>query len=348
MNITEYEKQIFDLKQLLEISKSLSSTLDYNILMDSILYTCMGQMKVLKAGLFSKRSIEHSYLSLHRNYKGFELDKSLHYSIPDDSELIEIFRINPKCYTLPELLAQVKNVASIKLFTFLEPSLVVPLKSKEHVNGIIVIGERINGTTFSEPEKEYLENIATFAAIAVQNVYLFEITSTDMMTKLKLKHFFISKLEKIIEKQRTPEGTDNQTCQKNPLSVIMCDIDFFKKLNDTYGHTCGDIILKKVASLIQKNIRQFDTAARYGGEEFVILLSGGDLEKARQVGERIRLAVESMAVEYEGSTVTTTLSLGAAQFDPVKDSTVEMLIKRADDALYRSKHDGRNRLTTTL
>ncbi|MCK4542849.1 MAG: sensor domain-containing diguanylate cyclase [Spirochaetales bacterium] len=340
MLISEYEKQIFDLKQLLEISKSLSSTLDYNILMGSILYTCMGQMKVLKAGLFTKRSIEHSYLSLHRNYKGFELDKSLDYSIPGDSELIEIFRINPKCYTLPELLAKVKNVASIKLFTFLEPSLVVPLKSKNEVNGIIVIGERIDGTTFSEPEKEYLENIATFAAIAVQNVYLFEITSTDMMTKLKLKHFFISKLEKMIEEQRTPEGTEN------PLSVIMCDIDFFKKLNDTYGHTCGDIILKKVASLIQKNIRQFDTAARYGGEEFVISLPGGDLEKARQVGERIRLAVESIAVEYEGSTVTTTISLGAAQFDPAEDSTAEMLIKRADDALYRSKHDGRNRIST--
>ena len=109
----DYEKQIYDLKQLLEISKSLSSSLEYNVIMDSILYICMAQMRVLSAGLFSISRMGHDFFSLHRNYKGFELDHNIDYIIPKNSPFIEYIQTNNKCYTIDEL-KQIKELQEDK------------------------------------------------------------------------------------------------------------------------------------------------------------------------------------------------------------------------------------------
>jgi len=332
----EYERQIFDLRQLLEISKSLNSTLDYPILIDSILFTIMGQMKVLKAGLFAKKNLDSPSFSLHRNHQGFDLKREVEYSIPEDHPLMVHFARAYGCLTLEEIRRTLGSLAGLEGLEALEPSLVIPLKAKGVINGILVIGERIEGDEFSATEREYVINIAILAAIAISNAFLFEMTTTDMMTKLKMKHYFYTVLLERMERVRM---------ERKPLSVLMLDIDHFKKFNDTYGHSCGDFVLKQTAFVLQESVRQGDLAARYGGEEFCLLLQNTDGPHAAAIGERIRGTVESNQVAYEGQNLSVTISVGAAEYDPLRDVSAKTLLDRADKALYQSKQEGRNRTT---
>ncbi|MFW6363724.1 MAG: diguanylate cyclase DgcA [Spirochaeta sp.] len=337
--IAQYEKQIFDLKQLIEISKSLNSTLDFHALIESILYTCMGQMQVMKAGLFTRRDIYEPDLTLHRSHIGFELDSNLNYSIPGSHPLISFLTANFACYTHDELVDAVGDMSDIPGFQHMNPTLIIPLRAKTVVNGIIVLADRIGNQAFAPDEREYLLNIAILAGIAVHNAFLYEITTTDMMTRLKLRHFFQSALLEA----KAEAAVNNQ-----PLSLIMCDIDKFKALNDTYGHICGDQMLKAVASTITHSIRQTDVAARYGGEEFVIMLPKTDVETARSIAERIRRNTEEISIPYNGTTVKATLSLGVAHLSADRDTTTKMLVERADKALYMSKRSGRNQVSLAV
>ena len=331
----EYERQIFDLRQLLEISKSLNSTLDYPILIDSILFTIMGQMKVLRAGLFAKKNLDSPSFSLHRNHQGFDLKHDVEYSIPEDHPLIGLFSRAFGCMTMKEIEGNLKSLDGLEGLAALDPSLVIPLKAKGSINGILVVGERIEGEEFTEYEKEYVLDIAILAAIAINNAFLFEMTTTDMMTKLKMKHYFLTTL---MEKMEQSSQSDV------PLSVVMLDIDLFKNFNDTYGHSCGDIVLKQTAIVIQDNIRVGDLAARYGGEEFCLLLPDADGPKAVVIAERVRKSVEANKILYEGKALSVTVSLGVAVYRPDEDLSAKVLMDRADKALYQSKHDGRNRV----
>ena len=122
-------------------------------------------------------------------------------------------------------------------------------------------------------------------------------------------------------------------------------IDNFKHFNDTYGHNCGDLVLKEVAQIIQQLIRPTDIAARYGGEEFCIMLPNTTPKQAKLIAERIRSKVESTVTEYENFKLSVTISLGVACYDQNLDISAKYLIDRADKALYRSKQEGKNRVS---
>lgn len=334
----EYEKQIFDLRQLLEVSKSLNSMLEYNILIDSILLNMMGQMKVLKAGIFAKKGLDSDRFSLHRNYKGYEIDHGVDYSIPEDHPAISLFARQYGCYTLEDIRQRLGSLDGLEGMASLGPSLIVPLKAKGAINGLLVVGDKIGDEDFDVYEREYALNLASLAAVAINNAFLFEMTTTDMMTRLKMKHYFYSVL---IERMSESVATGA------PLSVIMVDIDFFKKVNDTYGHSFGDAVLKNVAHVLQGCIRGNDLAARYGGEEFCALLPSARLDRAMQVAERIRASVASTATSYEDHSLVVTVSIGVAQYDPGRDHSAKSLIDRADRALYASKQNGRDRVSAS-
>lgn len=333
VEIEQYERKIYDLKQLIEIGKGLNSTLDYNVLIESILLTCMGQMQLFQVGIFLKKGIDVNMYVLHRNYKGFDLDHTIEYEIASDSKLIAFLENNFRCYTMNELKEIFAGDESLATLNAIMPLLVVPLKGKGKLNGIIILGERINNMPFTEAEKEYMLNISSLAGIAIQNAYLYEMATTDMMTKLKIHHYFQAALADEREKSLR---------RKTPLSLIMADIDHFKKFNDTYGHQCGDMVLIDVAKIIMASIRQIDVAARYGGEEFAIILPGTVLGDAMHVAERIRKCVESVKIESNNKILGVHISLGVTQFNPEIDVDNKSLIERADKALYRSKINGRN------
>lgn len=137
---------------------------------------------------------------------------------------------------------------------------------------------------------------------------------------------------------------DNVTARKEQLSILILDIDFFKKVNDTYGHQCGDIVLKEMGSLLIKTCREFDIVSRNGGEEFSVLLIDCPSDKALKIGERIREAVEERQfILLDETCINITVSIGVATF-PDMTNDKEILLKLADKALYKAKDTGRNRV----
>jgi len=153
----------------------------------------------------------------------------------------------------------------------------------------------------------------------------------DSLTGLSNRRAFDDELKRrLSEFQR--KGT--------PCTLVMVDIDFFKKFNDTHGHQVGDEVLRQVAKVLAAQSRGEDIPCRYGGEEFAMILPATEGAKACKVAERIRAAVEASTTVCEGKTLKVTCSLGLSQFLP--DDDVARLIRRADDALYTSKKAGRN------
>ncbi|NJL20310.1 MAG: GGDEF domain-containing protein [Leptolyngbyaceae cyanobacterium SM1_3_5] len=126
------------------------------------------------------------------------------------------------------------------------------------------------------------------------------------------------------------------------FSLIVCDIDYFKLVNDTYGHPIGDQVLHSIASRLQKQLRRETQAYRYGGEEFVVILTETTLEKAIDVAERLRQAVCATPISTRAGTIRVTASFGVAQQDPIGDRTAWDVLQRADRALYLAKRGGRD------
>ena len=332
-----FEKQIYDLKQLLEISKSLNSTMDFSALIEAFLYICMGQFQTTGVAMFTKTDFDATSFQMGDNFYGFDIKEDEDYSFQEDHPFIHFLTKNPSCLTIEQLNESgLKKDKALKALLSLEPTLIVPLKVKGRINGILVLGQQINQNPYSDYDKEHMTAIASLAAIAINNAMLLEMSTTDMMTHLKLKHFFYTVLAEKLE-----------MCENKgvSLSVVMLDIDFFKRFNDTYGHACGDLVLQKVAEVIHQNTRIQDLAARYGGEEFVILLCDTDSRTAEKIAERIRFSIENMDIVYGEQHLTVTISGGIAQYNPQIDFSPKILVDRADKALYQSKENGRNRVT---
>ncbi len=155
----------------------------------------------------------------------------------------------------------------------------------------------------------------------------------DVLTGLKNRRWLEVQLPRLMDRNKRSEI---------PLSIIMFDVDYFKKFNDRYGHSAGDDVLSTVARFTLDSLRPTDLVARYGGEEFVVLLSRASAEQAWTVSERIRNFIsESKVITGDGRVLPpVTISLGVAQAEP--DDDMESLLKKADSAMYRAKSSGRN------
>ncbi|MFB3887197.1 MAG: diguanylate cyclase [Thermodesulfobacteriota bacterium] len=144
--------------------------------------------------------------------------------------------------------------------------------------------------------------------------------------------------------ERLGAETQKSFLSSVPLSLIMVDIDYFKKVNDTFGHDAGDKVLWKVASLLKGSVRKDDTVARFGGEEFVLILPGAKLEVTAIIAERIRKLVETTLFDIGQRQINVTISIGISNLPAHRAKSKEELIKMADQALYQAKRGGRNRV----
>lgn len=159
--------------------------------------------------------------------------------------------------------------------------------------------------------------------------------TTDQLTGASNKHHLLNSLASSIEIARIGY----------PLSLVILDLDHFKKVNDTYGHLAGDHVLKETCQLLRRDIvRKEDLLGRFGGEEFVLILPDIELSAAISVAERIRTGIEKHVYEFEGTKIPVTASLGVCQWKPDFQNPAAFLAL-ADALLYKSKHDGRNRVT---
>jgi len=158
---------------------------------------------------------------------------------------------------------------------------------------------------------------------------------TDPLTKINNRLAFLEKVEQIFRKAKQTEVN---------LSLIVFDLDKFKNINDNYGHQAGDFVLKTLSSVVQSKLRPSDFFSRYGGEEFTILVSGGDLQVAVDLAERLRSAIEDHDFVYEGTMLPITISAGVSCLDK-NMVRWEELFEKADQASYKSKENGRNQVS---
>ncbi len=163
---------------------------------------------------------------------------------------------------------------------------------------------------------------------------IYRLTIMDGLTQIYNARYLYEALEREIIRCRRHE---------RDLSVIMFDIDYFKRINDVHGHLAGDFVLKELARIIQQRIRRDEVFARYGGEEFSIILPETSLEGAVSLAETLRGRVEEHVFTFQADTIKVTISIGAAQLTDA-DKTANELLKRADELLYQAKRTGRNRV----
>lgn len=215
-----------------------------------------------------------------------------------------------------------------------------PLITDGEIVGCIVARSTLDN--LSKRDISYLEQLTRQSAITINraNNYsrILQYATIDALTNLNNRRQFEIRLKQEIATTKR---------QNNPLCAMMIDIDFFKRVNDTYGHASGDAVLRGVASIIKAALRESDIPARYGGEEFAVLLPYTKIEEAKIVGERLRKSVESNPIEIDVEdvdikSINVTISMGLAEFN-TKESGEE-LFERADKALYEAKSTGRNRV----
>ncbi len=195
----------------------------------------------------------------------------------------------------------------------------------------------------------FLATMATVAALSYINEYsrkksydklqalsqkFEEASLSDFLTGLANRRYILRHIEH--EKEMYAR-------QIKEFSIILCDIDHFKKINDTYGHDCGDIVLKSVADILKGALRQVDTVSRWGGEEFLVMLPAVGREGSGVTAERLRQVIEQMKVQCNNNVVRLTMSFGVATWNK-NYNNIDEFIKHADENLYRAKEEGRNRV----
>jgi len=171
------------------------------------------------------------------------------------------------------------------------------------------------------------------------NELLKELSNTDPLTRLYNRRFLSQTLKTELERSKR---------YNEPLSLVLLDIDNFKNINDKYGHQNGDVILMEIAGIVNVGRRCYDIAARFGGEEFLLVLPGTSLEGGVKVAERLRQKVCSLSFKPPLESLSVTISLGVAVFPSAKVDDEDSLIHAADEALYRAKQNGKNRVETII
>lgn len=219
------------------------------------------------------------------------------------------------------------------------PLILVPLLTGDNLIGMLSIYDHCPERRFNPAEEQLLSLFAHQAAIAMQNAHLFarvhHLATIDPLTGLYNRRRFFELAAPAVTYAR-------DTCA--PLSIMMLDIDHFKRVNDTYGHLAGDEVLRHVATVCKANLREADISARYGGEELIILLQQTDPITAQQIAERIRTTIAQTSVGLHEEAIAVTVSLGIATWNGTNELNLEGLINQADQALYQAKASGRNRV----
>jgi diguanylate cyclase (GGDEF)-like protein len=236
---------------------------------------------------------------------------------------------------------QIKQYSSDPLLQYFKTNelVIMPLKAKDKVNGIIIADNLYTRKPITENDLKIFTMLANQAGLAIENSRLYEMiihrSQTDSITGLWNHGYFQNKLSEYLEKARNENFS---------LSLIIFDIDDFKKLNDTYGHQNGDVVLKEIGQILRETSRENDFPCRYGGEEFSLILPYTNRDLAYQISERIRERIANFDFPKFASpeSLKVTVSLGVAVF-PDDATNKEELINLADKAMYIAKFSGKNR-----
>ena len=223
-------------------------------------------------------------------------------------------------------------------FSALDSLLVMPLIAQDKAMGTMIVADESPGA-FPTERREMLEVVANQVAVTMENARLYSqmeaMAKYDALTGLANRRTFEKKLAEAMARHKRAGRT---------FSLVICDIDHFKSVNDTYGHPVGDEVLRQVGATFTEQMREIDIPARYGGEEFVMILEDTDIEGARLVANRLREAISELEFHTEQGLLQCTISMGIA-VGPWDSDEPHILVDLADQALYHSKENGRNQVS---
>lgn len=222
-------------------------------------------------------------------------------------------------------------------------ALCLPMKAAGQAQGILHLGFHDTDEAYEKGMKELGLVVADHLALSLANLKLQETLRAqafhDPLTGLFNRRY----MEESLEREFHRAGRRN-----HPLSMVMADIDHFKLFNDTYGHDAGDVLLKHMGEILQKNVRKEDIVCRFGGEEFVLIMPDMALDVAIHRAEHLREVLKAFHFNYQGLSLgAVTISLGVAAF-PGHGSDAQTVLRKADDALYKAKNNGRNRVEVAI
>ena len=343
-----FYREIYEDKKNLEMILDVTKTISSMLKTEDVLYTIVKRVADITGAvrcsivLISKEDIGY-VLASHESptIKEIKLDLNKY---PEIREALKSKRpVVIEDISRHPLMAEVKDL--VKDLDRMNV-LVLPIIWEEEVIGTLFLRTRRLGKGFTEKDINLCQIIAQSAYHAIKNARLFEEVSkekeemktlaiTDSLTEVYNHNFFYTRLE---------EEFNRTVRYETPISLIMMDIDDFKRINDTYGHRTGDHVLKEVANMIKKLVRKTDIVARYGGEEFSVILPHTNLLGAEEEAERIREAISSHA--YANLTKETiTISLGVVSYPSGKTiMNAGDFVNLADTALYEAKRSGKNKV----
>ncbi len=328
LQAAELQKRNDELSILHDLAQETSRSLEVDVLLDSVVKMLTDRLSFLeveKKGLIflckgdeleirAHTGLSQEFIVNHRNLRIGECQCGK--SLAQD----QILMID-SCERDPQLLEGLPEIPA-------HGHIIIPLKVAEKPLGVLCLYTKVQAQ-IDEYHRRLLEDIGNQVAIAIEKATLFrevkELSLHDALTGLPNRRL----MEKFLQQTQSLAIR-----YKRNFSLIMTDIDHFKNYNDTHGHAAGDEVLRQVASLLQATTRESDLVARYGGEEFLIILPESGDEQAQQVAEQIRLTVEQ--------NTQVTISCGYMTSKP--NIQVEAMIQMADQALYRAKEEGRNRV----
>lgn len=328
----DLDYRILQLSTLYEVGKAISSELDFRKLQNMILEIVVKVVKAEKGSLMLLDDAEKSLTIGVAVGLSEEITRDTRLEIGESVAGWVVKNRQPLFAGNVETDPTFQSIKKRNIRT--GTMMCVPLTAKDKILGTLNIS-RSEPDSFSEKDFELFVNLANQAAIAIDNARLYRYAVTDEMTRLYNHRYFQQRLDEEIQRADRYE---------NHVSLIILDVDHFKKFNDTFGHPEGDRVLKTVARLIEKNVREIDIPARYGGEEFVVICPEKNGEGSLIPAERIRSAIEGFDFRINGERVPLTVSLGVSCYPDAAKSKAD-LVQKADFALYYSKQHGRNQAT---
>lgn len=264
-------------------------------------------------------------------------------AMPEDVglELVQQYRRHSQLQNVPVIVLSSTHAPLVKKDAFLAGANDYVVKSEDTIELVARIRYHARAYRYlRQRDAAYAALRESERRLQESNAELARLTHTDGLTGIANRRYFDNFLDtEWLRAQR----------DKNPLALLLIDIDYFKPYNDNYGHVEGDAVLRKVAQAIAgTGQRPADLAARYGGEEFAVVLPNTEIRGALQVAERIRAAVEALALPHRHSAVADciTISMGATALVPMPEQQIVDFIRQVDACLYRAKEEGRNRVAT--
>ncbi len=331
------ERRTDQLRALREVGHALSSELDLKAVLQALVEAAQQLAEARYAALAvidEKGELAYFYTA------GMtEAERQLIDALPHGLGLLGAILQERVPIRLAEIAGDPRSVGFPAKHPPMKTFLGVPIMARRILLGSLYLTEKKKEQVFTQEDEDLIVGLAADAAIAIERARLFgevqQLASTDGLTGLHNRRHFMELAKREFGRARR---------YRRPLTAIMLDIDHFKQVNDTYGHAVGDKALKIVSERCRKTVRDIDILGRYGGDEFAALLLETDLDGARIVAERLCQCVAETPINTDSGTITITISVGVAILDKTCTG-LDMLLVRADQALYVAKQAGGNRIS---